>query len=265
MASLLGGVPVMVGRHRLAAAEWGLRRYSPDVILLDDAFQHQRLERDLNLLLLDSEDPIGNGFLLPRGPLREPVSAVKRADAIIFTRSRRSGGRIEELDDAISAKPVFHSRHKTVLRFIRPASARKGLSETDLTHRYTARPETAIGGRRLFAFSALANNDAFFSAVADMDVKVLGTKAFPDHHFYTHEDIESVVDKALETGCDAVVTTDKDFVRLPQKLVLPVDLVVLGVEIDFGTDEARWQRFIMDRLGRSRMENPALRRGDKIE
>ena len=249
MARLLGEVPVMVGSKRLITASAGLRRFSPDVILLDDGFQHQRLARDLNLVLMDAKDPLGNGHLIPRGPLREPISALERADAIIFTRSRQSdrcpNRRFARI---ISSKPVFHSNHRTVIRFIRPAYCQDLMNGVNLAHHRSDRPGATVGGRQLFAFSALANNDAFFSAAASVGGEVLGTMGFADHHFYNREDIDAVIRNAHNAGCNAVVTTDKDFVRLPEKLSLPVDLIVLGVEIDFGEDGQRWQHFIFNKL-----------------
>ncbi len=249
MACLLGKVPVMVGKNRLETATAGIRRFSPDLILLDDAFQHQRLGRDLNLVLMDAEDPIGNGHLLPRGPLREPISALARADAVIFTRSRHTGSSPNpELSRIISRKPVFHSTHKTVQRFVLPALCKKAIHAIDSSHHNTTTSTATIAGRHLFAFSALANNDAFFSAIKRMGAQVAGTMHFPDHHFYDRKDIESVVRSAHEAGCRALVTTDKDYVRLPATISIPVDLIVMGVEIDFGKDEARWQRFVLDRI-----------------
>ena len=87
MASLLDNVPVVIGKDRFAAGWEAIRKFRPDVILLDDAFQHMRLQRDLNILLLDSGKPLGNGHLLPRGSLREPLRAAVRSDAIVLTRS----------------------------------------------------------------------------------------------------------------------------------------------------------------------------------
>ena len=91
MARVLKGIPVVVGKRRYEAGMMAIARFQPDVIVLDDAFQHLRLKRDLDLVLLDCRSPWGNGYLLPRGLLREPLSALRRAHAIIFTRSRQSG------------------------------------------------------------------------------------------------------------------------------------------------------------------------------
>lgn len=246
MARLLSGVPVMVGQNRFENARKGIRRFSPDVILLDDAFQHQALARDLNLVLMDARHPIGNGYLLPRGPLREPISALDRADAILFTRGRPSYDNLDsELKRIISRKPYFQCHHLTVIRGFVPAGEAidplddSGLRECD---------QGIIQGRPVFTFSGLANNKAFCSSVDELGADVKGSAYFSDHHRYSREDIDTLIGSAIEAGCRAMVTSDKDFMRLSGTGPLPMDLVVLGIEIDFRNDTDRWQRFLRDRL-----------------
>ena len=245
MARLVERVPVMVGKSRVETAIAGLRRFDPDVIVLDDAFQHQYLARDLNLLLLDAENPIGNGYLLPRGPLREPVSAIQRADALVFTRSQgKTNERQRELSRMIYPKPVFHCRHTPVLRSVVPA-----MHSLDANEPFHC-PDFSLDlmqARPVFAFSALARNETFWSTVLGLGASVLGTMGFPDHHRYSPEDIETLVEAAHRAGCSTLVTTDKDFVRLP-RLALPMELIAIGVDIDFGDAHARWQQFIFERL-----------------
>lgn len=250
MARLLESVPVMVGRDRMTTIQSGIRRFSPDIVLLDDAFQHQRLARDLNLVLMDARDPVGNGHLLPRGPLREPISALARADAIIFTRCRIASDAKPHLKLAriISGKPVFRCNHKTVLRFVLPAFESIRTPPGNGGNRHPNDCVATIGDRKLYAFSALAKNDAFVSAIRDMGAEIRGRADFPDHHFYDQDEIAAVIHSARKAGCDAVVTTDKDYVRLPMDASFPIDFIVLGAEIDFGQDAGRWQQFIWDRL-----------------
>ncbi len=90
MARVLTGIPVVVGQRRYEAGMMAVKRFKPDVIVLDDAFQHLRLKRDLNLVLLDSRSPFGNGHMLPRGLLREPLSALRRSHAVVYTRSEQA-------------------------------------------------------------------------------------------------------------------------------------------------------------------------------
>jgi tetraacyldisaccharide 4'-kinase len=243
MARLVRQATVMVGRNRAETAIAGIRRFNPDIVLLDDAFQHQALARDLNLLLLDAEEPFGNGYLLPRGPLREPVSAIQRADAIIFTRSHGAHTETQrQLSRMIHPKPVFHCRHTSVLRCVVPGAHSLGADEP-LRHHC---PEDLLQGRPVFAFAALANNANFWSAVSRVGARLLGTMGFPDHHRFSSQDIEDLVQAAHRSGCRTLVTTDKDFVRLPRS-PLPMELIVLGVEIDFGAEYDRWRKFIVEK------------------
>ena len=245
MARLLGHVPVVVGKNRLAAARFAMRRFAPDVILLDDAFQHQRLARDINLLLLDGDAPLGNGYLLPRGPLREPVAALRRADAIIFTRSSQPPSAEQRvLTRMVHPRPVFHTRHVPVLRGRIPAM--QPLHGADPLAAPTP-PANILQDRPVFAFAALARNDTFWTTVAELGARIQGTMGFADHHCYCQKDIDLLIQAARLPGCRTLVTTDKDFVRLPD-IALPMDLVVLGVEINFGDDTDRWRQFIAERL-----------------
>ncbi|RJQ76876.1 MAG: tetraacyldisaccharide 4'-kinase [Desulfobacteraceae bacterium] len=245
MARMLMHVPVMVGKDRFATASAGLQRFAPDIVLLDDAFQHQGLARDVNLLLLDANEPLGNGHLLPRGPLREPIAALKRADAIIFTRcAQPPNEKQRELARMIHPRPVFYCGHAPVVRCLVPAM--HPLVGAEAT-KPPAQPGNPLQGRSVFAFAALARNETFWSTVSGMGALIQGVMGFSDHHFYSAKDIDGLVQAASQSGCHTLVTTDKDFVRLP-RMSLPLDLIVLGVDIDFGVDYDRWQRFIADRL-----------------
>lgn len=246
MACLLLQVPVMVGQNRFETARRGVKLFAPDVILLDDAFQHQAMLRDINLVLLDANLPLGNGHLLPRGPLREPLSGLNRADAIVFTRSGTFQRIVHsDLAHLLSTKPVFHCRHITVLRGMVPAGQSLDhmvmVSEKDSI-------ATTLQGRPVFAFSGLANNPNFFSSISKMGADVRGTAGFPDHHYYSNGEISELLRRAGQLDSHALITTDKDFVRLPRLTSVKLDVFVLGVEIDFREDMDRWQGFIRQRL-----------------
>ena len=246
MACLLRQVPVMVGQNRFETARRGVKLFSPDVILLDDAFQHQAMLRDINLVLMDAHLPLGNGHLLPRGPLREPLSGLNRADAIVFTRSGPSQMTLHsDLAHLLSTKPLFHCRHTSVLRGMVPAGApldpMATLSDKDSI-------ATTLRGQPVFAFSGLANNPNFFASISKMGADVRGTAGFPDHHYYGSGEIGELVRRAGQLDSHALITTDKDFVRLPRLTSVNLDLFVLGVEIDFREDMERWQGFIRQRL-----------------
>jgi tetraacyldisaccharide 4'-kinase len=249
IARLVPQAPVMVGKNRAETARAGLKQFDPDVILLDDAFQHQALARDLNLLLLDAAEPFGNGYLLPRGPLREPIAALHRADAIVFTRSQGAPTETQhEMSRMIQPKPVFHCRHTPVVRRVLPAMAL--LDKNESLHGAVL-PGDILKDRPVFIFSALARNDTFRAALSEMGARIVGSMEFGAHHSYAPKDIEDLVQAGQRSGCNALVTTDKDWVRLP-RIALPLELIVIGVDIEFGDAHKRWRRFVLDKVSEAR-------------
>lgn len=241
MAHLLEGVPVVVGQDRHASGQTAWSRFNPDVVVLDDAFQHQRLARDLNLVLLDAKAPFGNGHLLPRGPLREPTSALQRADAFILTRSQDAPSPfLQDLIKEVQPRPVFQGFHTAVLRGILPAGSNLTPAALLVGPSDRAMENT---NQRLFAFSGLARNERFWETAGQFGKTLSGTRGFNDHHPYTTRDMDEVVAAAQQTRSNCLVTTDKDFMRLPPNLNLPLDLMVLGVEIQFKGDRSRWRQF----------------------
>lgn len=243
MAMLLGKVPVVVGKDRYAAGKIAVSRFKPDVILLDDAFQHLQLKRDLNLLLLDARLPFGNSFLLPRGRLREPLTALSKADAVVLTRSdKETSTRLPDMKDGARRLPVFRSVHKGVIRGV--AGAHKPL--LPLNELSVDVPDPA--GMKAFGFAGLADNQAFFDTLHHFGANLCGTLAFEDHHAYDEKEIARIARTAVHAGADIMVTTDKDYVRFEHTVQLPLDLMVIGVDIEFMADKARWRQYITDRI-----------------
>jgi tetraacyldisaccharide 4'-kinase len=246
MASRLNSASVLVGQNRFEMGLIACSRFQPDVILLDDGFQHLQLKRDINLLLLDGQLPFGNHHLLPRGPLREPLQALERADAFILTRcpsasplhlDRRT---LKELK--VSGKPLFFTRHIPVIRKIIPHPV------TSASQRQSRHYLKQLRQHRLFAFSGLAHNTHFHSTIRALDGQLCGSANFPDHHPYQRQELEQITQQAQHAKADMIVTTYKDFVRLPSSYKWPTDLLVLDVDIDFGKDETRFLEFIFQRL-----------------
>ncbi len=242
MANLLPDVPVVVGKDRVAAGQTALRRFQPDVLVLDDGFQHQRLQRDLNLLLLDCRYPFGNSFVLPRGALREPISALSSADAVIMTRCDNvEPSKDFDLLKMVSPRPVFRVSHKSVLRAVLPAGQQ---AVATLLAQPEPGPPDPLKGRRVFAFSGLAHNEAFWDTLPKFGAQVNGTLGFKDHHPYIVADANRIDRAAQLAGSELLVTTDKDYVRLPPEVSFPLALIVMGISIDFGEDIERWRQYV---------------------
>ena len=248
IANLLPAVPVIVGSDRIAAARLAIERFDPDVLVLDDAFQHRRLHRDLDLLLLDDRAPFGNRHLLPRGPLREPVAALRRSHAIVLTRcsdSHASGYR--QVSRIAGYRPVFQSHHQPLVRGVLPAG--KLAAYQNLEPFSDANSARADGGR-MFAFSGLARNQSFRDTIPGSIGSLAGHMAFEDHHPYNSADVKRIAAAAQARSCDRLVTTDKDFVRLPSSSAFPLPVLVMGIQMDFKADRDPFSNYIEQQFRR---------------
>jgi tetraacyldisaccharide 4'-kinase len=213
------GVRVVVGSDRYACGMHAVEALGADCAILDDGFQHLALHRDLDLLLMDSTRPLGSGGLLPDGTLREPFSAVSRADLVIFTRwSERLNGR----EDRARVEAVVGGD-----RIVTASHAFAGLADASA-------PETARGveGARVLLVSGIADWRAFERTAAGAGIQARDHVRFGDHHKYTRADLELIARRARETEASAVLTTEKDAVRLPARIAgLDAPILYLRVEL----------------------------------
>ena len=240
LAASLKGIPVLVGHDRYQSGMLAINRFQTEVVILDDAFQHLALFRDVNLLLLDSSLPFGNGHLLPRGSLREPVSALDFSDALIMTRSPRPF--CGPAEPWAVQRPVFCAIHEPF--FSRRFSA--GEKPEFQVNAPLAEGDLFIG-KRYFAFSGIARNDDFLKTLKKKGADVLGFQGFSDHHFYSDKDIQAIQNAAVKAGATAIVTTEKDLARLHGRFQFPMECVVIGIRMSLDNAMA-FDRFIQNRI-----------------
>jgi tetraacyldisaccharide 4'-kinase len=222
---LQGRVSFGVGENRFAAGRRLESEQPIDVFLLDDGFQHLQLARDLDILLMDVSRPFAGESLLPAGKLREPVTAMSRANLIIFTRAETASGTLDAIGK-LKQYPVFAASTR-LLGFRRFGAEIAPLSASE------------IGAGPFFAFCGLGNPDAFFRDIGNWGLALCGQAAFADHHRYTQRDISALKQSANRLGANALVTTEKDaqnlagleFDNLPLYVAV-IDLVV-APEADF--------------------------------
>lgn len=229
MAVTLPQVPVIVGRNRHAAGMQALEKFAAQVLVLDDGFQHLRLARDLDVVLLDAADPLAGGRLLPRGMLREPPAALSRAHTVVLTRAGRLtlqvlAARTAQVRRWCPRAPIFAARHAA---FVRGMAAAGHLPPPAVPLPAAA----GLGGRALFAFSGIARNADFRRSVVRLGGRIAGYREFSDHHAYTPNDQAAVIHAAQHAGAEALVTSEKDYVRLARPFRWPLDLLVLGVRM----------------------------------
>jgi tetraacyldisaccharide 4'-kinase len=248
IANRLKDVPVIVGKNRFKASRLAIRKFDSDVIVLDDGFQHLKLRRDLDLVLLDYRKPFGNGHLLPRGVMREPASALLCANAIILTRSdtvndNETSSLPKKLRPYERKKPVYRTfHHPFVYKII---NGEKKIFEKNMQAALRQNSD-CIKGRTVFAFSGLADNHDFRQTVKSLKCNVSGYMEFPDHHSYSDRDLKDISAAAKRSMSECLITTEKDYVRIAHKIDWPGDLFVIGIEIDFGADKKRFNSYIKD-------------------
>jgi len=225
------GLHVIVGADRLKSAQTALLEIEPppDCFVLDDAFQHRRIERDLNILLIDSLDPFGFGHLLPRGLLREPIHNLRRADLVVLTRAdQRDEPAIASLAQKVHQiapeMPILTAAHR-----LKGILQRKDLSPVG---------EGWVKGKRLFAFCGIGNPEGFRKALAGLDTTIAGFREFPDHYWYGEDDLHEIAAEAERLEAEATITTQKDAVRLSEDAELRLPLLCLRVGIEFLTGES---------------------------
>jgi tetraacyldisaccharide 4'-kinase len=231
LARAVAGVLVVVGERRAEAARRAVD-LGADLLLLDDGFQHLAVRRDVNLLLLDSRDPFGGGRFPPRGRLREPVAALKRADAIVFTRVNR-GAPPPDASKAVAAlhpdAPVFHAR-------IHASSVR---DETGL------RVEPSLlATRRCLGVCGIASAAEFGATLRELALSAEEVLEFRDHQRYRERHLARIREAAERTGATWILTTEKDAAKLAGRIGLPLLTVRLSVEVE----EADFFPFLAARL-----------------
>jgi len=206
---LVPGIPHIQQPDRVAAVNALLtvaEHEHPDVVVMDDGFQHRRLHRDLNLVLIDATCPFGFGAVLPRGLLREPLSALQRADAVLLTRTNLiAEPELRQLEwDLRAVAPGLGER---ILRVnFEPVGLR---DSAGLRHSLNA-----VRGQSVFLMTAIGNPEAFRSTCLGAGLTIVGQRWFPDHYHYTSGDLTAVLQEATAGGAELVVTTVKDLVKI---------------------------------------------------
>lgn len=240
MASKLSGVPVVVGKDRYASGMKAFNLFKPDVIILDDGFQYLGLFRDLNLLLVDATNPVGNGYIFPRGLLREPSGQMERADALVITRTewKKFDPHLFNEKLRVHGKPIFKCQHMPEV-----------LSVLTSDHQWKICRTESIRDKKCVAFSGIAKNEDFLKMLLKLGCRVEDFVAFADHHTFSAKDVEILLKKAKKSGVEFLITTEKDRVKLPNQMFSAISLYSLGVRISFiGEDKIRFRKFIFEKL-----------------
>ena len=212
----------LAGADRVATGRKAISEYRADLLVLDDGFQHYRVQRGLDIVAIDATQPFANGHLLPRGLLRERPSALRRADLVILTRTDQvSAADLEDLRRKIG--PAVETVHKPVhVRSLANQKKKYGLD--------------SLRGRSVYAFFGVVNPDAFRRTLESVGANVVKFRAYEDHHAYVPQDLRRMNAEAQEFMAEAIVTTEKDATKVhAEGFELP--LAALRIEIEITRNE----------------------------
>lgn len=246
LASNLRGVVVLVDRDRVKSGHYAVRHFGSDLLILDDGFQYLRMRHAIEIVLVDRQAPFGNNYLLPRGTLREPPRHLRRATHIFLTKCDASDH--SELIDRIRkynrTAPIIECRHKPVLlrNFVNGQTKPLGL----------------LRGMKVGALSGIAMPGSFEDALEALGASVTLRKAYTDHHRYSVREIESFIRRCAKRSLDAVITTEKDAVRIPRIREPEIPIFYLRVEIEILRGHETYKNLIHRLTHPSPVESPHL-------
>ena len=234
MAKNLPGIPVITGVKRYLTGQEAIGRFGVNILVLDDAYQHRQIHRDTNIVLLGGSSPVGNGCLLPAGPLREPISALQRADMAVITGTTAGtppnceGGSPHLKRLLPEGLPVYTGQHH-------PQQLIQAVSGNTV-------PLSDLEGKRVCAFSGIASPESFRQTIQGLGGIITTFLTFPDHHNYSGKDICAIGETAKKDRADFTITTEKDGVKLGrypdfmrQIHMLQIAMVISGGKVDFAS------------------------------
>jgi len=227
LAQNLCGIPVFIGKDRFRTGSMAFNKWKCQILILDDGFQYLKLSRDMDIITIDATRPFGYEHILPRGYLREPISNLKQAGAIILTRVDQCKN-LEylraRLSDLAPLVPILESIHKPLYLCTSDKRDNIGLG--------------AINNKKILGVCGIANPDSFSKILQSLNPMELYVITFPDHHLYTPEDIEKIKEMAKASKADMIVTTEKDIPKLIHISEYPVLFLKIALEfVDISAQE----------------------------
>ena len=227
LASHLPKVTVLVDKDRVKSGRFAIARQNRDTLVLDDGFQYLALDHRLRIVLVDKQNPFGNGYVLPRGILREPIRNISRADVIFITKC--DGSSTEELRTKLRSlnrgAEIIECSHRA-----------RYLQNVFSTERH---PVEKLKDMAIVALSGIAAPEGFEQELARLGAQVRGKERFADHHRYTQQELINIINRGLKAGASAIITTEKDAVRFPklERCAIPVFFLRVDIELLSGKED----------------------------
>ena len=239
LANNLRGVVVLVDRDRVRSGIHAIEHFGSDVLVLDDGFQYVKMLHSLEITLIDRQAPFGNEYMLPRGTLREPPANLRRATHIFITKCDGSD------NSALIRRIRRHNRTAGIIECTHRPKHLKDFVTGEV------RPLEALRGLKIGALSGIAVPESFEAALVGLGADLQLAQSYADHHRYSLKEIERFVRRCARRNLDAVVTTEKDAVRIPRILDPEVPILYMRVEIEILSGHDIWEGLV-ERLTRHR-------------
>ncbi|MGN1050363.1 MAG: tetraacyldisaccharide 4'-kinase, partial [Selenomonadaceae bacterium] len=251
LAKHLPQIPVLIGPERAISGQYAIDNYDAEVAILDDGFQHWQLQRDLDIVLVDAVNVFGNGYMLPRGTLREPMSHLARADVFLLTKvDQAADGSCQYIKDTISR----YNDEALLLNSVHQPKSFIRLEEWADNIAGEGVPVSFMSGKRVMAVSAIGNPASFEHTIGSTGAEIIESLRFPDHHDFTADEFSDIISQAAKNDVEAIIITEKDAVKVPdltnvkQELQAVVPIYVITITVKFLQGEEAFKKLIADRI-----------------
>jgi tetraacyldisaccharide 4'-kinase len=230
LAQQLPGIPIVVGKRRSYAGWYASMRFKPQLIILDDGYQHLKLFRQVNIMVIDATNPFGNRCLLPRGTLREPLSALSRAQIFLLTKTDLVG----DLSAIVDTLRCYNPKAPILTSVHQPLD----IGEVGKKKKH---PLKWLQGKKVVCFCGIADPASFVKMIKGVGAELVGQLDFPDHYKYSKADLGELAATVKKLGAEALITTEKDAVRIAEFDHPGLPMLTLNIELKITSDEQEWE------------------------
>ncbi|HVP36953.1 MAG TPA: tetraacyldisaccharide 4'-kinase [Terriglobales bacterium] len=233
LSNHLSETPIIIDKDRFHSGKIAQDKYKADLLLLDDGFQHWRLKRDLDIVMIESSIDLEKEKLLPAGRLREPLSSLKRSNVFVLTRVDQS----IHIDNLIRLLQVCNPHAPILESILQVTSFENWIDKSEIN-------PGQLKGQKGLGFCGIGNPHSFEKTLRSLGLEILNAFFFLDHYIYTRKDLLSLQEEAKKSGAEYLITTEKDSVRLPNTGELTIPLLVVKVELKIISGEEKLWKFL---------------------